>query len=214
MFFKALERIRSLSGNHAGKTFTPERFTHLLRMQFRDSQLRFVCQRDSKVTKKNFWIKGEYRPFEDEHDEPCVYIMLVFSPRCRKVSFHNYDWDSMSFHLADIITHEYLHQYYCRLRGYRHGRGYRQATTLRYQETMQDYLGCEDEILAHGFNVASEMVVYNRPMEKTRTYQLYKKHFKQDLKVLLQLKKQAVKYIKRLELGYEQTESRTRTRYR
>lgn len=106
----------------------------------------------------------------------------------------------MSFHIADIVTHEYLHRYYCRRRGYLHGKGYRSYTTERYNETMQDYLGCEDEILAHGFNVASEMVVYGRRMEKTFVYQLYKKHFKRDPKVLLQLKKQANKYINRLEL--------------
>ena len=68
---------------------------------------------------------------------------------------------------------------------------------------MKDYLGCEDEIIAHGFNVASEMVVYDREMEKTKTYKLYRKHFRQDLKVMLQLKKQTNKYLKRLELSNE-----------
>jgi hypothetical protein len=42
-------------------------------------------------------------------------------------------------------------------------------------------------------------------MEQTKTYRLYKKHFRKDLKVLLQLKKQAVKYIKLLEHSNEQT---------
>jgi hypothetical protein len=168
-------------------------------MQFRDRQLRFNCLRDQELTNKNFWINGEYRPAEDEADEPCVYITLTFSPRCRKISFTNYDWDSMSFHLADVLTHEYLHQYYCRRRGYRHGPGYLNKLNSRYSESMQDYLGCEDEILAHSFNVASEMVVYNRKMESTATYRLYKKHFKQDRKVMLKLKKHTDKYISRLE---------------
>ena len=155
MFFKALERIQNLPVKHGTKTYTPEAFTHLIRMQFRDSQLRFNCIRNSDLSRKNFWITGEYRPYEDSQSESCVYITLTFSPRCRRVSFDNYDWSAMSFHLADILTHEYLHQYYCRRRGFRHGRGYRDKLNSRYNDSMQDYLGCEDEIQAHAFNVAS-----------------------------------------------------------
>lgn len=204
MFFPALERIKSLATRHGSRTFTPEQFTHLIRMQFRDSQLRFNCLRDSEVVNKDFLIKGEYRPHEDSQDEPCIYISLAFSPRCKKVSIQNYDWDSMSFHLADIVTHEYLHQYYCRRRGYRHGPGYRSRTNHRYNETMRDYLGCEDEILAHSFNVASEMIVYNRAMTKTAVYKLYRKYFRQDRKVMLQLQKQVNKYINRWEQSNDQ----------
>ena len=200
MFFQALERIKSLATRHCGRTFTPKQFTHLIRMQFRDSQLRFVCQQNRELKRRDFWIGGEYRPYEDSQDEACIYITLTFSPTCRRVTFDNYDWDLMSFHLADIITHEYLHQYYCRRRGYRHGRGYRAKTTLNYHDSMQDYLGCEDEILAHAFNVASEMVVYNRAMTKTAVYKIYRKYFRQDRKVMLQLQKQVNKYINRLEL--------------
>ena len=105
----------------------------------------------------------------------------------------------MGFHIADVVVHEYIHLHYCRKRGYRHGRGYRAKTTLRYLETMQDYLGCEDEILAHAFNVASEMVVYDRRMERTATYRNYRKYFRQDKKVMLQLRRQADKYLKLLE---------------
>ena len=199
MFFEALERMRSLPVKHQGKSYTPEQLTHLIRMQFRDSQLRFTTERDRRVEKGNFWIKGEYRPHEDEHHEPCIYIVLTF-PRNQKANqIEQWDWHNLGFHIADVVTHEYLHQYYCRRRGYRHGPGYRARTNLHYLETMQDYLGCEDEILAHSFNVASEMVVYKRCMELTQTYRLYKKYFRQDPNIVLKLVKQTNKYIKRLE---------------
>jgi hypothetical protein len=200
MFFTALERIKSLAVKHHGRAFTPEQFTHLIRMQFRDPQLRFVCVRDPELTRKNFTILGEYRPHEDSQGEPCVYITLNFGPRCRRVGFKNYDWDTMSFHLADIITHEYLHRYYCRRRGYQHGRGYRDKLNSRYNETMQDYLGCEDEIQAHAFNVASEMIVYNQHMVLTKVYRMYNRYFRQDRKVMLKLEKQVNKYISRYRL--------------
>ena len=200
MFFQALERIKSLPDRHRGKTFTPEQFTRLLRMQFCDSQLRFNCQRDRMLSKKNFWITGEYRPYSDEHDEPCIYMTLTFHPRCSRVTFKDYNWDDMSFHIADTITHEYLHRYYCRKRNFKFGRGYRTKKLLRYTETMKDYLGCEDEILAYAFNVASEMVVYKKHMVLTKTYRMYRRYFRQDRKVMLQLEKQTNKYIKQLEL--------------
>jgi len=159
MFFPAFERIKSLAIRHSGRTFTPERLTHLIRMQFRDPQLRFVCQRTDEVTASNFIIKGEYYPYEDSQDETCLYIGLAFSKKCRSVTFTNYDWESISFHLADTITHEYLHRYYIRKRGFAHGKAYRSSTQ---RDSMKDYLGCEDEILAYAFNIASEMIVYNQ----------------------------------------------------
>lgn len=198
MFFEALERLRSIATRHSGKIYTPRGLTHLIRMQFRDRQLVFKTERSSEVTKGNFWIKGEYRCLDDEYGEPCITITLCYPYKERYCHIDRTDWDSMGFHIADVVTHEYLHQYYCRKRGYNHGRGYRDVN--RHLETMQDYLGCEDEIQAHGFNVASEMVVYNRPMEKTVVYRAYKKHFRQDNKVMLQLVKQTNKYINRLEL--------------
>lgn len=204
MFFKALERLRTIAERHSGKRYTPEGLTHLIRMQFRDSKLVFNTERDSRVEPGNFWIKGEYRPHEDSQDEPCIYITLTFPRRKQVCYIDQTDWDSMGFHVADVVTHEYLHQYYCRQRGYRHGQGYQARTTLRYSETMQDYLGCEDEILAHAFNISSEMAVYQTKLEQTKTYQLYQRHFRKDPKVLTQLKRQAIKYNKRLEQSNEQ----------
>jgi hypothetical protein len=201
MFFEALERLRSIAVRHSGKRYTPEGLTHLIRMQFRDPKLVFTTERDSRVERGNFWIKGEYRPHEDSQDEPCIYITLSYPTKEKTTYIDKTDWDSMGFHVADVVTHEYIHQYYCRRRGYRHGRGYRAKTTLRYSDSMQDYLGCEDEILAHAFNVASEMIVYNRKMERTIVYRNYKKYFKKDVKVLTQLKKQTNKYLKQLELS-------------
>ena len=204
MFFEALERIQSIAQRHAGKRYTPEGITHLIRMQFRDPQLKFETERRANMKPGCFLIRGEYRPQDDEWDDPCITIVLTFPQRERVRHIDRTDWDNFGFHVADVVTHEYLHQYYCRRRGYQYGRGYRAKTTLRYSESMQDYLGCEDEILAHAFNVASEMVVYKRTMERTDVYRVYKKHFRQDRKVMLQLEKQVAKYIKRLGADHEQ----------
>lgn len=213
MFFKTLERIRSIAVRHSGKSYTPEGLTHLIRMQFRDAQLQFTTEKDTQVIANNFLIKGEYRPLDDEHNEPCITISLTFSKKQRRVCINDIDWHNIGFHIADVVTHEYLHRYYCRQRGYQYGRGYSTwKLNSSYYESMKEYLGCEDEIQAHGFNVASEMVVFNKPLEKTKTYRLYQRHFKDDQKVVLQLKRQAVKYIKRLERCDEQIISRSRAR--
>lgn len=200
MFFQALERLRSIAVRHSGKKYTPEKLTHLIRMQFRDPKLVFNTRRNTLVEKGNFWISGEYRPLEDSYNEPCIYITLTYPTRKKITYIDQTDWDNMGFHIADVVTHEYLHQYYCRRRGYQHGHGYRDKLNSRYAESMQDYLGCEDEIQAHAFNIVSEMVVYRRAMTKTKVYKLYRRHFKQDRKVMLQLHKQVHKYINRLEL--------------
>jgi hypothetical protein len=198
MFFKAFERLKSIAVRHSGKKYTHKGLTHLIRMQFRDSKLVFTTERDSRVEQGNFWIKGEYRPHEDSQDEPCIYITLTYPKKEQITHIDRTDWELMGFHIADVVTHEYLHQYYCRRRGYKHGRGYRSKTNLRYSESMQDYLGCEDEILAHAFNVASEMIVYNRAMNRTATYKLYQKYFKHDLVIMQKLNKYTTKYLRQL----------------
>lgn len=214
MFVETLRRISSIATRHRGKRYTPEGLTHLIRMQFRDPQLQFQTRRNSRVARGNFWIGGEYRCTDDEQDQPCITITLTYPKREKVCSIDRQDWNSLAFHLADVITHEYLHQWYSRQRGYRNGPGYRERTNLYYGESMQDYLGCEDEIQAHAFNVCSEMIVYNRVMEQTKTYRLYQRHFGDDPKVVLKLKKQAVKYIKRWEQSNEQISPRSRSHRR
>lgn len=199
MFFQTFERIKSIATRHSGKIYSSKGFTHLLRCQLRDPKLRFYTKHDSAVEKGNFWIGGEYRPHDDELGEPCIHVVLTYPTNNHKTYINKIDWDTIAFHLADVLTHEYIHRYYIRKRQFKFGRGYKCASLKNYNETMQDYLGCEDEIIAHAFNVASESVVYDREIEKTKVYRLYRKHFRQDQKVVLQLKKQAVKYIKELE---------------
>jgi hypothetical protein len=58
------------------------------------------------------------------------------------------------------------------------------------------------------------MLVYNRRMERTATYRNYRKYFRQDRKVMLQLQKQATKYINRWERANDQVSRRTSTRRR
>lgn len=199
MFFEALKRVTSIGIRHAGKVYTPEGFVHLLRMQFRDPYLKFYTGYNKQIKRGHWTIKAEYRPDDDENGNPSIHVLFEFPPNERRCYINKHRWGLIGFQVADILTHEYLHQYYCRGRNYRYGRGYRQAGLGNYRESWQDYLGCEDEILAHGFNVASEMIVFERKMEQTKVYRLYAKHFKHDPYVLLKLKKQVVKYIKRLE---------------
>jgi hypothetical protein len=212
MFFPTYERIKSIGTRHAGKFYTPEGFTRLLRRQFKDPNLRFTTRRDPMVTNHNFWIEGEYRPASDEDDEPCIFLTLIYPGKKRKIKINDVNWENIGFHLADVITHEYLHQYYIRKRKFRYGKDYR--VTHSYRETMKDYLGQEDEVLAHAFNVASEVAVYGVKLEKTNIYKLYQRYFRRDQKVLLQLKTQAVKYLKRLENTDVKTDSRNRRRAR
>lgn len=204
MFFPILERIRSIGQRHAGKVYTPQGFTHLLRMQFRDPGMRFYTEFSDRLKPGSWTIKGEYRPFDDEDGLPSIHVTMVYPVRDRRLRINQHDWPEIGFQIADIITHEYIHQYHVRRRGYRYGPGYRQYSMSSYNESWQDYLGCEDEILAHSFNVASESVVYNRPIEKTKTYRLYQRHFRNDRKVVLQLHRHAVKYLKALEHCHEQ----------
>ncbi len=214
MFFETLRRIKSIATRHSGKTYTPEGITHLIRCQFQDSKLRFYTNRSSAVKRGEWWINGSYDIVDDQEDQPCIHIHLTFPSRQKKLHINNMDWSHWAFHVADVVTHEYLHRYYVHRRGMRFGRGYQTQYMGEYERNMKDYLGCEDEILAYGFSCAAEMLVFDKPFEKTRVYQLYRRHFRQDQKVVLQLKRQAIKYINNLERCNEQISPRSRNNHR
>jgi hypothetical protein len=200
MFFDTLRRIRSIATKHSGKSFTPEGLTHLIRMQFHDPILKFHTHRSPDIPTNDWWINGTYDIVDDQDDLPCVHINLMFSTKKRKLQIDKLDWNQWAFHVADVMTHEYLHRYYVHNRGMRFGRGYQTRHMGEYERNMKDYLGCEDEILAYGFSCAAEMLCYQIPFEQTKTHKLYKKYFfKTDPKVVLKLKRQAIKYIKHLE---------------
>lgn len=215
MFFEALRRVQSIAHRHRGKTYTPTGITRLIRSQFRDPRLRFRTLKNSKVETGNWWIGGQYDVIDDQEDRACIHINLTFNPKQRRMNIDSFDWDNLAFHVADVVTHEYLHQYYVRRRGYKFGLGYRrQSMDHHYTDSMKNYLGCEDEILAFGFSAAAEMLVYNRTFDKTKVARMYSRHFKQDQKVVLQLKRQAIKYINRWEQSNEQVSPRSRRHHR
>lgn len=210
MFFETLRRISNIGARHAGKEYTPEGLTHLLRMQFRDPLLKFHTHRSKEISASDWWINGAYDLVDDLDSKPCLHINLMFSNKKKKIKIDSLDWGHWAFHIADVVTHEYLHRYYVHKRGMQFGRGYRTQHIGDYERNMKDYLGCEDEILAYGFSCAAEMIYYGRAFEKTKTHKLYKKHFnKTDPKVILKLKRQAIKYIKHLERLNDQVIRRT-----
>jgi len=197
MFFPTLERIKSIAVKHSGKSYTPQGLTKLIRSQFRDAQLKFYTQYDCRVAKYNILIGGEYTPHDDEDGEPCVHIHLTYTNK-KKISIDKINWEVMGFHIATTVTHEYVHQYHIRKRNYQFGRAYQQNNVSCLEENMQDYLGCEDELIAYGFNCAAEIVIWNKPYNQTATYKLYHKHFEKDSVTLEKLRKQTVTYLKRL----------------
>lgn len=213
MFFETLRRIRSIATRHSGKTYTPEGITHLVRCQFRDPILKFYTNRSPEIKKDEWWINGAYDIIDDQDDRPCIHVNLSFPVNQKVLHINRMDWDHWGFHIADVVTHEYLHRYYVHRRGMRFGRGYRTHHMGEYERNMKDYLGCEDEILAYGFSCAAEMIYYQQSFDHTKTARLYRKHFRQDQKVVLQLKKQTLKYIKRWEQSNEQNSPRRRTKH-
>jgi len=214
-FYACLARLQTVPVHHSQKKFTPDQFTRLLRRQFVDPRLRFHTRINPDIDRNTIGIFGEYRPYEDEDGEPCLHIYFDYPLARKKIDIKYYDWSTLAYHISDVIAHEYIHLYHCRRRGYRHGRGYRGKENLRYRESMQDYLGCEDEILAYSFNVATEVVVLGKDLAKTVNYRFYRRYFRHDRKIMLKLERYAVKYIKQLErANNEQVNKRTRNHSR
>jgi hypothetical protein len=201
MFFSTLERVKRIGTKHCGKSYSPEGFTRLIRSQIKDPNIKFYTRRSPYVPIGDFDLGAEYRPHEDEFNEPFIHVFLTYSTRQRKMKISSWNWDTLAFSFADVIVHEYVHQKHIRKRNFKYGLGYNgsKLDSGNYNDTMKNYLGCEDEILAYSFNVASEMAYYGTAIDKTRVVKLYRKVFRRDPNVVLKLKRHALKYIKQLE---------------
>jgi hypothetical protein len=116
------------------------------------------------------------------------------------------------FDIAECIGHEFVHreQHKRKKKVYR----YRSQDTDAEKREDQQYMGSSDEIEAYGFSIAAELAELHNCFELDETklnevlmYRVYSSTFDTDQSVVLKLQKQISKYLRRLEIEYDKTNS-------
>jgi hypothetical protein len=199
MFRQTHSRLLSLGKHYETKTrsVTASELTKIIRRQFPATDFSFKTHRDYAVDPDMIVVSGFYDCYNDSQGLPHTEITLSYHPEQDVYFLHLLNWDRISFDIAECVGHEMVHrhQYLTKQKGRRY----------ISENADQAYLGDDDEIDAYGFSIAAESVVYKKPLAECAMYQVYLDTFDTDQSVIVKLEKHISKYLKQLELQYEQT---------
>lgn len=194
MFFETYRRLLLLKDRYSSRTFSASDFTKVIRRQFPAADFSFRTHRDYAVDPDMVVVAGIYDCYNDSQFLPHTEITLCYHPEQDLYFGHLFDWQQISFDIAECVGHELVHR-----------QQYKSKSKLKsYTGTNeQEYLGDESEIEAYGFSIAAESIVYNRPYTECTMYTVYKNTFDKDHSVIVKLQKQIVKYLEQLEPYHE-----------
>lgn len=195
MFFETYFRLLELEARYSTRTFSASEFTKLIRRQFPAADFSFRTHRDYAVDPNMVIVAGIYDCYNDAQFLPHTEITLCYHPEQETYSGHLFNWQQISFDIAECVGHETVHR-----------QQYKNKAKLKSYKSInseQEYLGDESEIEAYGFSIAAESVVYKRPYSECTMFTVYKNTFDKDHSVIVKLQKQIVKYLQQLEPYHE-----------
>jgi hypothetical protein len=207
MFVALLERLQGLE-RQSSRTVTTSELTDLLRKAVKIPQVRLYTSRSPGVDLDCVSIGGTYDSVLDADDEPCVEISVIYNTAQQHIDTANLNWPRLLLDLAECIGHEFVHRDQHR-RKKRPSVRYRSKELDQHKKQEQEYLGSGEEIEAYGFSIAAEMASQHKCFAfdegvagQVLMYTVYIKTFDTDQSVVLKLQRQISKYLRRLEVDY------------
>jgi len=202
-FLTTYRRIAELKYRVAGRSYTPAKFTDLIRRQFNASAFVVKTERDPAVDPDQVIVAGLYDCHDDSEMLPSITITLCYHPAQETYFADLINWEQFTFDLAECVGHEMVHMHQ-----YKFGRvpalkEYKSPTDA--ETTLdQEYLGDESEIEAYGFSISAEMFMFKKSIQDCVMYGVYQETFAKDTRIVLQLEQKVEQYYKILEQLYEQ----------
>jgi len=186
MFFETYYRLLDVGDYYQAKNcnLAASEITQIIRRQFSATDYSFSTLRSSEVSKDTICVSGFY-------DNGEIELVLYYNPQQRIFKSKNIDWQRLVFDVAEVLTHELIHDYQDRTK--------QKFKKYKSDQFDQSYLGDESEIDAYAFSICAESLVYNRHYKKCSMYQVYRKTFDKDRSVIVKLEKEILKYLNRLE---------------
>ena len=188
---------------------SPRELTAKFRAVVNNPAIKITTQRSGLVLFDQVCVGGLYDPDNDQHREPCVEVYLLYHPDQQHLVLPLAQWQRLCFEVAECIGHELVHRAQARRRKYKIARNYVSRDHCNLKREEQEYLGSRDEIEAYGFSIAAELAamygsfdIKSPCMENIVMWQVYQSSFDTDQSVVLKLKRQISKYLRRLEADY------------
>lgn len=116
-------------------------------------------QYDHKQDRGFPYMGGSYDSVLDKKKQKkFIEVVLSYHPKDTEVCITNYRWTRICSLFADTILHEIIHMRQYRSRNFKDIPGYESTAYYHKQRQDQEYYGHRDEMGAHSFNIACEMI--------------------------------------------------------
>ena len=121
--------------------------------------LKVTSGRHNPVKKGEVWIGGAYHSYLDKAgNKRFIEVELAFPTTAETMKTSLYRWERMCCLFADTVLHEIIHTRQYRARNFKDIPGFESTAYYAKDRREQEYYGHRDEMGAHSFNLAQDMI--------------------------------------------------------
>jgi hypothetical protein len=121
--------------------------------------IKVVSNRQKLVKPGEVWIGGAYYSDDDKQGKKrFIEVELAFPTSANTMKTSLYRWERICTLFADTILHEIIHTRQYRARNFKDLPGYESTAYYAKDRAWQEYYGHRDEMGAHSFNLAQDMI--------------------------------------------------------
>ena len=115
--------------------------------------------RHKPVKQGEVWIGGAYYSDDDKQGKKrFIEVELAFPTSADTMKTSLYRWERICTLFADTVLHEIIHTRQYRARNFKDIPGYESTAYYAKDRAWQEYYGHRDEMGAHSFNLAQDMI--------------------------------------------------------
>ena len=142
------------------KRLTIGQFTRLVSKHIKALlPVKVTTSRFAPVRKGEIWIGGAYHSYLDNAGHKrFIEIQLACPPTAQTMKTSEYRWSRICTVFADTVLHEIIHTRQYRARNFKDIPGYESTAYYVKDRKEQEYYGHRDEMGAHSFNLAQELI--------------------------------------------------------
>jgi hypothetical protein len=104
------------------------------------------------------FMGGCYYSHLDRKGKSAIEVNFNYNPEETKIRLTAYRFKRMAVRFSDVICHEIIHMRQFRARNFKPLPGYQSTAELTKERKEQEYYGDTDEMGAHAFNAACELI--------------------------------------------------------
>lgn len=121
--------------------------------------VKVTSNRHKPVKKGEVWVGGAYySDLDNQQKNRFIEVVLAFPTTAETMKTSLYRWERLCRLFADTILHEIIHTRQYRARNFKDIPGYESTAYYAKDRAWQEYYGHRDEMGAHSFNLAQDMI--------------------------------------------------------